>query len=140
MVFINPHRGEAELDIGGKERKLIIDFNVLAEIEQATGVSFLYDPEDAKKREEIDRKSSTIDFVRKAVAAALSDDKRTVRASTVGLWFSAEPMKIAKATIALKNALQSFFSGLALDKEKSPTEEAPEKTIAGEDGASDGQS
>jgi hypothetical protein len=136
MVFANPHRGEAELEIGGKDRKLVIDFNVLAEIEEATGVTFLYDPDDAKKREEIDRKSSTINFVRKAIAASLSNDKRTVRPDTVGLWFSAEPSKIAEATLALKNALQSFFTALADSKKK----EAPKAETLGEDGVLDGPS
>jgi hypothetical protein len=140
MVFINPNRGEAEIELGGRERKLVIDFNVLAEIEQATGVSFLYDPEDTKKREEIDRKSSTIDFVRKAVAAALSNDKRTVSPTSVGLWFSAEPTKISAATRALKNALHGFFAALEASKKKDGKEEEPTETTADEGGTSDGRS
>jgi hypothetical protein len=140
MVFINPNRGESELEIGGKERKLVIDFNVLAQIEQATGVSFLYDPDDEKKREDMDRRSSTIDFVLKAVAASLSNEKRSVNPNTVGLWFSAEPDKIAAATKSLKEALHRFFAALSASKKKDTGEEETSKTTAGEDGTSGGPS
>lgn len=134
----NALRGQAELELGGKDRVLQVDFNTLAMIEESTGVTFIYDTEDAEKRAEFERKSSTLSFVRKAVAAALSSDKRVVSPSQVGVWFSEDPGKIVEATRAFKNATQSFFEALAARDKRRPTAEVPAKT-QGEGGTSDGQ-
>jgi hypothetical protein len=148
MVFINPNRGEAELEIGGKERKLVVDMNTLAVIEKATGAKFFFDPEDAERREEFERKSDGIDFMRQALAAALSHSNRTVSPEMVGRWLSADMDLAVTSKRAFTSALNSFFAALVeVHRKKHPTAEAPEKEepeegpeMPGADGALDGQS
>lgn len=145
MVFVNPHKGQAALEIGGEERLLVINMNVIAQIEEATGVRLIdFDAKDDAKKEELERQTSGINFLRHAIAACLSNKQRTVRPETVGLWLSESIDKLIEAKQSFTKALDSFFSALIAEHKKKhpPTEEAPKTEAAtpGGGGASDGQS
>jgi len=111
MVYVNPHRGEAELDLGGRTRVLKIDFNALARIEQSLGVSFLLGS--SEQQEKLEHVLSTVNGVRVAVAEGLSTERQRVDPNKVGEWMS-EPGKLLAASEAVGKALSRFFSGLSL--------------------------
>jgi len=106
----NPHRGQAEVELGGRRLTLTIDYNKLAEIEEATGVSFMAGGDDLKA------KVSTVRFVRDAVAIACSTRGRAITPSQVGDWLS-ETGKIIEAGIAVNTAIARFFSGALPQKD-----------------------
>lgn len=135
MSFANPHRGECALEIGGRERVLVMNYNTLARIEQEAGVSYLFDPEDLDAQKALESKMRSVTFVRIAVAAALSYDRRVVRPEQVGEWLS-EPGKLVEAFNATSTALSRFFAGIAAAKkqDESPAQ-LPGPLAAGADKA-----
>jgi hypothetical protein len=108
----NPQRGEATLDIGGRERVLSFDYNTIARIEEEADMSFLVDEDDDAGRKALEKKFSRVSFIRVAVAAALTSERRQVSPDQVGRWLSSEPGKIAEATQALTLAMRRFFDSM----------------------------
>lgn len=108
---INPMCGEAVCELGGKERVLRVNLNTIRMMENALGVSFLLDPDDAEGLARLESRIRSIDGVCQAVAAALSNKRRRVDADMVGEWLSQDMSQLPGVVTAIMTAINRFYSG-----------------------------
>jgi predicted transcriptional regulator len=99
----NPHRGEAPLELGGKQYVLRIDFNAVADIQDATGIDL------ENLAEELDRKS--LPFLRAALAAGLSREHKRVSVWQAGRLIGANMDRLGDIGQAIATALIRYFQG-----------------------------
>lgn len=128
-ALVNPARGQAALEIGGRERALTVDYNTIARIEVGLDIELVYDPENAEAKALVERRLRSVNGIRVSVAAALSTERREVTAEQVGEWLSAEPGKLAEAAAAMTQAMNRFFEALSA-AEKSGAKKEGMGTVA----------
>lgn len=89
-----------DLEIGGQVRRLWYDYNVLCEIEDATGVD-LFDPQ---QRKEFLAKGNTPKALRLFVWACLYEESPRPTLIEVGRWVAEDHQRIAAAIATLQKA------------------------------------
>lgn len=103
--MVNPHRGEATLKLDGEPDHVIrIDFNAVAEIMDETGV-------DPTEMAEALQRSKAMVFLRAALAAGLSTDRKRVTPRQAGALIGAHLQEVDVITAAVVEALRRYFTG-----------------------------
>lgn len=98
----NPHRGEATLELGGKQYVVRIDYNAMAEIQDETGISLM----DRNQAE-----SKGFVFVRAALAAGLSHDGVRYTPRQAGDLIGEHMDDLVVITQAVTKAIRLFLLG-----------------------------
>lgn len=93
--------GIADVELGGKTRKLMYDFNALCELERLTGVNMT----------DLQEKEMNLSFIRAALKAGLMKQHKKISEAQVGTWMEVEDMEAYGA--AISECLQGFFGKAA---------------------------
>ena len=98
----NAHRGEIELELGGKMRRLVPKFTALAEVEQATGMSL----QAAGTMIAMQQANADL-YVQVVLAGLRAAGDRDVEYNDVGQW-----IMDAGGIAAIQDAVTDFFAGI----------------------------
>lgn len=98
----NPHRGEVDLNLGGTNYRVRIDFNAMAEIQDATGISLM-------DRQQAESKGFV--FLRAALAAGLSHDGVRYTPQRAGDLIGEHMSELVAITQAVTKAINLFLLG-----------------------------
>ncbi len=107
---MNPRRGEIEINIGGEDRVLRLDFNAICSIETALG----------KPIGQIFNETGGVSMtaLRQALFEALRSSDRRLNVESVGRWIDESPERLSEWAGALANALAAALNVRLDPKEK----------------------
>lgn len=119
----NPHRGEAEVELGGAKFTLRYDFNALAELEGILGESVTYVMAGADKR-------IGLRFIRAAVYAGLLYDRKLSKGMTLEkIGHLLSPDNLAEVGEQVCRGIGAAF-GVDLDEDAESGDSAGDPTAA----------